>query len=936
MTLYETIFDAVINIIMAKESMTPKEVENILDSHMAIYSNIFPGESVNKEELLKDILQQLDVVGGGNTALVNNKDHHEWLSNEKADIEWNYWKRYEKYLRKYEKYAPSVIQSLDKSTDNVLKLLESPRRSGKWDRRGMVVGNIQSGKTSNYTGVICKAVDAGYKVIIVLAGLNNDLRSQTQKRIDKGFLGRDTSKKTLVDQSSSVIGAGKIPSTINFNVNALTSSDTKGDYKSSVHNAISILPGGDPVIAVVKKNVTPLKNLLEWLQNINESGRISDIPLLLIDDEADNASIDTNAEKKIGSNSKGNEKDPTKINGLIRKILNCFDQSAYVGYTATPFANVFIHSEDNVLDENEFGEDLFPRSFIVNLQAPSNYMGPDKVFGLFADKTAGIKSVDPLPLTRKIDDYEEFFPEKHKKTLIVDALPNSLYKAIYSFIISNAIRDFRGQANKHHSMLVHVTRFVDVQTDIVELVSSAMERITNQLEYKTGPQYNTLIKNLELLFEQDFAPTTKVVISRLDDPGITSVTWEDIKPLLYKVVSKIEVKAINGKAADGGLNYELYPNGCSVIAIGGDKLSRGLTLEGLSVSYYTRISKMYDTLLQMGRWFGYRPGYADVCRLFTSETLVQWYKHLAVVNEEFRSELDAMTEIPDATPATYGLKVRTHPDGMIVTALNKMRNSEKAKVTYSGRLAQTSRFYIDNPINKQNVAFIDRWAAELEVSNAAQKIKGNYVWRDVSPQKIFEFINNVTIHKSCFDISPSIVRRYIEAQNEEGELIKWTVCIVSVNNPGQVGNSDFRHKIEGVGEIGLSWRTDGLNKESIEKSNYLEVVRRQLITENDEFIDLDEGEYADALEKTSEDSKKSIVKKPSPKAVRACRSPEKGLLLIYYFKSGETEEKYYENIYTGYALSFPESPTAKEVEYKIDEVFFDNNLLDEGYEEDED
>ena len=141
-----------------------------------------------------------------------------------------------------------------------------------------------------------------------------------------------------------------------------------------------------------------------------------------------------------------------------------------------------------------------------------------------------------------------------------------------------------------------------------------------------------------------------VVLQNFADPNLKMITWDEIEPYLYKVASKIEVKAINGKAADGGLDYDSYPNGCSVIAVGGDKLSRGLTLEGLSISYYTRVSKTYDTLLQMGRWFGYRTGYEDVCRLYTSKKLAQWYQHIAVVNEEFRQELDEMAELPNATP----------------------------------------------------------------------------------------------------------------------------------------------------------------------------------------------------------------------------------------------------------------------------------------------
>lgn len=531
MRLYDMLYEALSNIATTVDKPTTSFLQEKLEQLKSIYSPMCPGQEVDDEEILRKVLKDVVTWGGGSTTLEDNRGHEEWLSNVKADISWNYWNRYKAYLKKFEHYPLNVINSIDEQTDNILRLLESPQRPGAWDRRGMVVGNIQSGKTSNYTGLICKAVDAGYKVIIVLAGLNNDLRSQTQKRLDKGFLGRDTSKKKDQDQTSSKIGAGLIPGFKEQPITAVTSSDSNGDYKNSVHHAVTIMPGGTPVIAVVKKNVTPLSNLLEWFQSINLTKRISDVPLLLIDDEADNASIDTKAAKKLGMDAEDiKEQDPTRINGLIRKILKCFDQSAYIGYTATPFANIFIYPDDGNSDEKEFGEDLYPRSFIVNLHAPSNYMGPDTVFGLYRDRVSGIDAKDPLPLVRVIDDYQDVFPEKHKKDLEVKVLPNSLYTAIYEFIIGCAVRSLRGQELKHKSMLIHVTRFVAVQGKIVDVIKEEMRNIVNELGLRTGPQYDKLIADMKQLWVKDFVPTTNAVKNTLADSEITECTWEDIEP----------------------------------------------------------------------------------------------------------------------------------------------------------------------------------------------------------------------------------------------------------------------------------------------------------------------------------------------------------------------------------------------------------------------
>ncbi len=924
--LYSMIYDAVMKLLI-EGRVSPDGLDIEISKLSAMFSIYYPDEHIDQEALLRQILFDYGVFEGPASILEDNRDHKEWLANERASIKWDFWSRYKKYLEVIEKLPPSVVSSIDQTTEEVLKRLESPKRPGAWDRRGMVVGNVQSGKTSNYTGLIAKAVDAGYKIVIILAGLNNDLRSQTQKRIDKGFIGRDTRKKESYDQTSSRIGAGLLPGFVERPVIAVTSADSSGDFKKSVHSTVTITPGGDPIIAVVKKNVTPLNNLLNWFTGTNDSGIIANIPLLLIDDEADNASIDTKSAKRIGGTEidpDAAEQDPTRINGLIRQILNCFTQSAYVGYTATPFANIFIYPTDLNNMPSVYGEDLYPRSFIVNLHAPTNYIGPEKVFGLYRDRTANIEAVEPLPLIREANDYGACFPEKHKSSLIVTSLPDSLYKAIYSFILAAAARAVRGQDKKHHSMLVHVTRFVDVQNQITDLLKNAVKAIVSQLEFETGPQYTQLIGNLETMWHNDFEKTTNAVAAELQDNGIYPISWEQIKDKLFDCASKIEVKAVNGKAADGGLDYDSYPNGCTVIAVGGDKLSRGLTLEGLVVSYYSRLSKMYDTLLQMGRWFGYRNGYADLCRLYTSTQLKEWYRHIAVANEELRRELDDMAEL-GATPENYGLKVRTHPDGMLITAMNKMRNSEKRTVTYAGELVQITRFYKNNPCNQANRSFADMWLRQLGTPiGPSSATRNNYLYNNVQPEQIIDFLQNITIHSSCFNASPKIVSQYILNQVEDGELINWTVALVSTI-------SGEEYPIGGQ-KIGLTWRSDQKYQDN---SDTIYLIRNNLITETDQDVDLTAAEKATALLKTRENwtpNGRSVLPptEASPVWIRKCRKKQNGLLLIYVFKSGNGETRCaYDDVYLGYAISFPDSNTAKPVEYKVDEVYLRYGLDDE-------
>ena len=531
-----------------------------------------------------------------------------------------------------------------------------------------------------------------------------------------------------------------------------------------------------------------------------------------------------------------------------------------------------------------------------------------------------------LPMvSMNTNDYQSVIPDKHKKDLKVTSLPDSLSKAIYSFIIAGAIRNIRGQGKKHHSMLVHVTRFVDVQMQLVELLKSVRKEIVNQLDFKTGPQYETLINVIKDLWENDFLPTTNSVIKSLKDPLIRDCTWEEIEPKLYEIASKIEIKAVNGKAADGGLNYDDYPDGYFVIAVGGDKLSRGLTLSGLTVSYYARLSQAYDTLLQMGRWFGYRDGYADVCRLYTSSKLNEWYRHIAVANEELRNELDDMAEL-GATPESYGLKVRTHPDGMLITALNKMRNSENRQVTFAGKLAQTTRFYKENNCNQRNIHFVKEWIAKLgtpELPNI--QTRNNYLWKDIDPELVLEFLKNISVHPTCSNASPKILSDYISSQNEDGELISWSVALVS--------SKQGTHFSYGNGiEIGLSWRTDDVsNRRSENDTIYL--IRNNLITESDQDVDLTQKQKDEALRRTIDkwtpERTNKLPKAPSPMYIRQCREKTNGLLLIYTFESGLLDEKgekgkVYPDKYLGYAISFPASDTAKPIEYKVDEVYLRN------------
>ncbi|MCK4827389.1 Z1 domain-containing protein, partial [bacterium] len=371
----------------------------------------------------------------------------------------------------------------------------------------------------------------------------------------------------------------------------------------------------------------------------------------------------------------------------------------------------------------------------------------------------------PLPVLRTVMDYESYIPKRHKKDYDIRALPPSLKEAIRLFIISCAARAARGQVLKHKSMLVHVTRFVNVQRQVRDLVEEELLNYQRSLEFE-GKSFGktTLYDDLEQLWFRDFVPATCEIMKRIPDTLITTLRWDTVKKHLYIEAAKIQVKTVNGEAREV-LDYVEHVNGMSVIAVGGNKLSRGLTLEGLSVSYYLRASRMYDTLLQMGRWFGYKDGFLDFCKLYTTRELMYWYQHIASANEELRREFDYMS-IRGANPEEYGLRVKSHPGGILkITSAYKMRNNLELNITFSGLLIETTRFSKSKSSNNDNLKNIDIWIKSLgnPTTNAKQQESSSYIWNNIDSGKIVDYLS--TRYKT-FDmfsgVDPEHTAQYIE------------------------------------------------------------------------------------------------------------------------------------------------------------------------------
>jgi len=799
----------------------------------------------------------------------------------------------------------------------VLKRLENPFRSGAWDRRGLVVGQVQSGKTSNYTGLICKAADAGYRLIVVLAGLHDSLRAQTQGRLDEGFLGFDTQQKMVFDQSNTRTGVGKLPGPFHI-AHSLTSSAQKGDFNLRVAKNAGIVVGGkDPVLLVVKKNASILGNLIKWAtliqqQSHSASGKklVSGVPLLIIDDEADSASINTNSIPLDESGNPSDEYNPTKINGLIRKLLQSFEQSAYVGYTATPFANIFI---DNSTENPVFGKDLFPRSFIINLPAPSNYIGPVQLFGLQGDPELS----KGLPIIREINDQSNWVPDGHKKDLVPGTIPPSLKKAIYSFILACAARSARGQSKVHNSMLIHVTRFTAVQSEIEEQVKEVLASIKKHLRYGSGNGSIQIFEEFQQLWESDFNNNS----AAFDNYKLVPVAWTDISPLLSPSSEKIEVRKINGTVRDA-LEYNEHPEGFSCIAIGGDKLSRGLTLEGLTVSYYLRASKMYDTLMQMGRWFGYRDGYVDLCRLYTTSELVDWYKYITIASEELRQEFDYMAST-GSTPEAFGLKVLNHPSNLMVTAANKMKTGTPVQISFSGDICETIIFDSTPAKIDKNFLLTDGFISSLGKPLSTRT--GNPLkWITRDTDALLDFLQTFSTHTGARKVQTVLLAEFILKRIKDNELVEWVIGLARGNGPEWV-----------IGGNKTSIVTRSKYPEETTDTSALRI--RRLVSPTDEAIDLSQYEKDAALDLTVEmwkvdhgrSKRTEPPTSPSGLAIRKVRPSTRGLLLLYPLVPKDDPNT--EKPYIGLAISFPKSDNPETVTYTVNNTYWQQEFAEPEY-----
>lgn len=694
-----------------------------------------------------------------------------WLYKVKDQIAHPFFDRYKLYLSN-DGFEPKVIKNIELSCEQILARCANPNTTAPTEKKkGLVVGDVQSGKTANYLGLINMAYDYGYRIVVLLAGTTNSLREQTQKRTDSGVIG---AKSDTIGNMIEFLGVG-----LNTNEHfAVPFTNQVNDFKKFVQKNLNVAIAdiNKPVVLVVKKVKSILKSVAERLQSeLSEKG-LDCKSILIIDDEADNASITT---------SKDSEK-PTAINQCIRDIFNKFPIASYVGYTATPFANIFI----NPYDDESF-LDLFPADFIAQLYAPSTYFGGRLVFpnnGTYSKYVRLIYESEP-----------NFLPVKHDKYVEYPAMAESLKEAINSFVICNVIRTIRGNGKKHRSMMINITRFNDTQELVWERVKEYLEKLQNAVEQLSDMSLTEFCKNqycksLYDLYTKDVF--FKEIREGLSETDSSPILWDSIQFGLYEEIKKIIVVVINSR--NGQMNNfdpsgkkkrfdydDKKDEGARVIAIGGLVLSRGLTLEGLMTSYYSRNAGAYDTLLQMCRWFGYRPNYMDLCRIYLTQVSIDQFDAVLTATEDLKAQFSEM-KLRNKKPIDFGLMILECPDTLettlLITSRNKMRGTQvfERRLNYSGVYADTSKMFNEPLKNKHNLIAFSQFCKNVKFEwkgkDDTAKTHKYYMAQHVSQHYIAQLFRDIVIPIENKKFNANGIVEYIENSDK---FPYWDVVIAN-------------------------------------------------------------------------------------------------------------------------------------------------------------
>ncbi len=800
--------------------------------------------NISDPQIIRKVFYERDTVS--ETSISKKKAYNSWYSDNFAKNSESF-RAYKKFLEE-KGIDRTSINYVDDATTAIMNLMEDPNKNdAPFSSKGLVYGEVQSGKTQNYIGLIHKAIDSGYDYVIILAGMTNDLRKQTQERVSTDLIG---SIKPDNSRNHEVVGIGKI-----FGYSSLKAkyviTDSENDYSKKQNiGRQTIAP---PAIAVVKKNAHTLNSLIERFESLKSMGDLQDKSLLIIDDEADQASVNTNDVRK------DSEISPTAINRCIRKLLTYFEKNTYVGYTATPYANIFIPSD---FDE-ELDVDLFPSNFIFTLKSPEQYTGHRSFYDPEVEYNPLICKINSDDIDQMIENYSEH-PEA--EGMILQYLVSATIKYL------RYIKNGRSKRMLHASLMFQITHKNIHQDDICASISDLFNVVKSKI--LSSPSY---IDELEKVYNN------MIYVSKGMGDDYEVYDFKQVMGTIVDIVERVEVKVVNGES--GELTYD--NNFRFYILVGGFKLSRGLTIEGLVGAVYGRRTKQADTLNQMGRWFGYRKQYLDLIRIYISKETLEHFEYIHDINVSIVDQIAEMLD-EDDTPENYRLYLSSRKD-ILPTDKKKMRYSDYYTTAYKLSSVQTTKIpYDDKTSNDFIVDFI----------KSQEKNRVNFdsglLFMDVDSLEVAAFLENyyeMVDYSKLYTarISPKNWARYIrEKRSKLGELTNATIVVKSLKD-----SNKYKFDLLETEIIPQMRSYSGGNQ--IENGIY----KMKVVTNTeDEAIGLEN--YDEIVKQVSE---KSIKRE----AIRNLRDSDNFLLIIYPIYYVEDEETGKHKIMYALALSFPDS-----------------------------
>ncbi len=889
-----------------------------------------------------------------------------WLTEKReSEIKWHYTQRYLQAIEESGR-SDTVIKDTKNSSLGIMGKLGDPKSTDEFYVRGLVVGEVQSGKTANFNGVLNRAIDCGYKLIIVLSGIMEDLRIQTQQRIESDVIGEGLDIET---DAIGVQGVGKInrfgPMGGSDIEQVVSITSSKSDFKKGLADANFSLNHTN--VLVCKKNIGVLKNLIVWLHDhLDPGAEQHNIPFLILDDEADNASLNNEGHKGVEYAS--------RTNGYIRVLLQLFHRKSYLGYTATPFANVLqdrneasenyqtIRYRDEGVDkEKRLSQvsNIFPDDFIILLSSPTNYVGAKQIFETITPINNSIG--EKLPLVIPVDDHILEFPSRvfedldgnpigvenyqtkeewdeaigpyssylhfadfreyrretrssRKDDPFPRSLPDSLIDALLCFILAVSVRESRKPAmiksvlyQPHNTMLIHISRFTAWQNATKLSIEEYLREIKYRVDNDALSNPNSIFSSLENKWYQYYAEIIESIGGYLPngytDDFMVPITFESLKSYLPDVLRSLEVKAINSSTGDKLIYKRKSPK--NVIAIGGNRLSRGFTLEGLSINYFIRTTNYSDTLLQMGRWFGYRPGFLDCCKLFTTLESIDKFNLTTRCIEELEFEFKKMEKL-NKSPENFVVRVKKHPGVLKITRPSILKNTIDVKWSFQDQLEMTTQFdvrkdHISNVWNSFKSTLVPKF-------NSGRKV-GDFLTFNTDALGIIDILESETNYPK--DVARSMIQ-FIKLCKEKELLTSW---LVALRTKGQASPSKGQGVIKSShsglrDDVGMAVRRGpSHNAPAADKKEFLERMMfratgksANILSSNRDMSlllsepDIESAEWQFRLEKIKElkhknptlsddEIEKKITKTFPERIYRERMKENQGLLVIYLFDS---------------------------------------------------